>query len=100
MALLFHGTEQKTHSDKITFNAINGGNFASLYKISETANLKLTIFDQKSYCECEGDAIYPVTNTSREQGWTTFKLSEISKKLMFEALHKAYSNIISPRPNS
>lgn len=98
MALSFEGTEAIPHFDRTAFRVINKRIFASLHEESATSNLKLSLVDQSVFCAYGKNAVYPVPNKWGLQGWTTFDLKKIPKKLMFDALDTAYREVFKPKP--
>lgn len=97
LARSFPGTEQKPHFERIAFKVVNKSIFATLLEANETANLKLSLADQQTFCEFDKNAIYPVPNTYGLQGWTTFELQKVPQELLAEALYAAYTNVMQAK---
>lgn len=96
-ALSFQGTEQKPHFDRIAFKVVKKRTFATYHEPSHTANLKLSLTDQSTFCDYGKDIIYPVPNKWGEKGWTTFELNDIPNNMMTEALLAAYNDVFSAK---
>ncbi len=94
IALSFEGTEAKPHFNRTAFKVINKRIFATLLEEDETANIVLSIPDQKIYCSFDIKAVYPVPNKFGLHGWTTFELSKVPVELISDALFNAYNDAI------
>lgn len=88
----FYGVIEKPHFDKVAFKTMKSRIFATLHAQSNSANLKLPLTDQNTFCLYNKNIIYPVTNKWGFQGWTTFELNEVPVTLMLDALETAYKN--------
>ena len=97
LALSFPGTESAPHFDRTAFKVVKKRIFATLHEKSNTANLVLSLDEQRAFCEYDTQAIYPVPNKWGEKGWTTFDLQKISKEVLFEALNSAYSAVVKKK---
>jgi predicted DNA-binding protein (MmcQ/YjbR family) len=93
MALSFPGTEENPHFDRRAFKVSGKRIFATLHVQSNTANLKLSPEDQSVFCLYDKKSIYAIPNKWGVQGWTTFELKTIPKKLMLDALETAYKGV-------
>lgn len=89
IALSFSNTEEKAHFDRTAFRIINKRIFATLHEKSMTANMRLPLPDQKTFCDYH-PAIYPVPNKWGQQGWTTFEITILPKDVIAAALDSAY----------
>lgn len=92
-ALSFPGTEPAPHFDRTAFKVVKKRIFATLHEKNLTANLVLSLDEQRAFCDYDPVAIYPVPNKWGEKGWTTFDLQKVSKDVLYEALNSAYSDV-------
>lgn len=92
MALSFPGVEQKPHFDRTAFKVMGRRIFATYHAATHSANMLLSLKEQKTFCDYEGGAIHPVPNKWGLQGWTTFELDQLPEELVQEALGSAYQN--------
>jgi hypothetical protein len=97
LALSFADTEENPHFDRAAFKIIKKRIFATLHEESGTANLKLSEVDQSVFCDYDKKIVYPVPNKWGLQGWTTFELKKIPKKLMLDALDTAYKDAMKSK---
>src|SRR5687768_9276939 len=97
LALSFPGTEENPHFERAAFKVTGKRIFATLHEESKTANLKLSLVDQSVFCDFGKKAVYPVPNKWGIQGWTTFELLKIPKKLMVDALETAHQEVFHKR---
>ena len=97
IAFSLPGTEQNPHFDRVAFKVTGRRIFASLLEESNSANIKLSLEEQKVFCEYDASAIYPVPNKFGLQGWTTFDLSKVSQELVSEALLSAYNDVLADK---
>lgn len=100
LALSFPGTESAPHFDRTAFKVVKRRIFATLHEKSNSANLALSMNEQRAFCEYDPEAIYPVPNKWGEKGWTTFELGKVSRDVLFEALNSAYSDVIKQKRKS
>ena len=100
LALSFPGTEATPHFDRTAFKVVKKRIFATLHEKSKTANLVLSLDEQKAFCEFDPDAIHPVPNKWGEKGWTAFDLQKVSREVLFEALNSSYSDVINQKRKS
>ncbi|SFU16373.1 YjbR protein [Algoriphagus locisalis] len=94
LALSLPGTESAPHFDRTAFKVVKKRIFATLHEKSKTANLVLSLDEQRAFCEYDSVSIYPVPNKWGEKGWTTFDLQRVAKDVIFEALNSAYSDVV------
>lgn len=94
MALSFAGAMQKPHFERIGFNVIGKRMFATYLAEQNTANIFLSIEEQRLFCEIDAGNIYPVPNKWGEKGATTFDLDKVSKEIVMEALVSAYTAVV------
>jgi predicted DNA-binding protein (MmcQ/YjbR family) len=97
MALSFPGTEENPHFDRAAFKVIKKRIFATLHEATQTANLKLTPKDQKTFCQYDKKVVFAIPNKWGLQGWTTFELKSIPHELMLDALNAAYADAAKPK---
>lgn len=97
LALSFPGTEENPHFDRAAFKVTGKRIFATLHEPGETANLKFSLPDQKTFCSFNKKAIYPVPNKWGQQGWTTFELKKVPEELMTDALETAYRDVMKKK---
>lgn len=98
MALSFPNTEENPHFDRAAFKITGKKIFATLHEASGSVNLKLSIEDQSAFCTYGKGAIFPIPNKWGLQGWTTFALKSLPKKLMKDALTTAYNEADKAKP--
>ena len=96
MALEFAGTETAPHFDRVAFKVIKRRSFATYHEADNTANIFLTLEEQKAFCRMDKKNIFPVPNKWGEKGATTFVLDRADPSLVREALLSAYSEIVGP----
>jgi hypothetical protein len=96
-ALSFPGTEQNPHFDRVAFKVTGRRIFATLHEQSHTANVKLSPVNQSVFCDLGKNNVHPVPNKWGLQGWTTFALNKVPKKLMLDALDTAYQDALKPK---
>ena len=97
IALSFQGTEENPHFNRTAFKVTGKRIFATLLEEDQTANVVLSINDQKTFCSFDKKAVYPVPNKFGLQGWTTFELKKVPKELISEALFTAYNDVLKPK---
>jgi hypothetical protein len=97
MALSFAGTSRRPHFDRTGFSVAGKRMFATYLPRNNTANIFLTIPEQRLFCEIDPGNIYPVPNKWGEKGATTFELSKVSKEIVMEALISAYKEVVKPK---
>lgn len=90
MALSFPGTEQKPHFDRTAFKVTGKRIFTTYHAATHSANMLLSLKEQKTFSAYEGGAIHPVSNKWGLQGWTTFELNNLDEGLVLNALSSAY----------
>src|SRR5438105_1456671 len=95
MALSFPNTEQVPHFERIGFKVTGIRMFATYLESNNTANIFLTLPEQKLFCKMDAKNIYPVPNKWGEKGATTFDLNYVAKEFVMEALLSAYNEIIN-----
>ena len=93
MALSFPYTEQVQHFERDGFKVIGKRMFASYLQKDNTANIFLSVKEQKLFCKADKTNIYPVPNKWGEKGATTFLLDKVDKEIVLEALRSAYKEI-------
>jgi len=89
MALSLPAAGEQPHFDRTAFT-VRKKIFATWSAESRTMNLRLTPQEQFIICPSGSDVVYPVPGTWGKQGWTTIQLSKASKKMVQQALKKAY----------
>ena len=92
LALSFPGTEENPHFDRRAFKVTGRRIYATLQEKTRTANLKLSPVDQSVFCMFDKKSVYAVPNKWGVQGWTTFKLKNIPREFMLDALNTAYND--------
>jgi len=97
LALSFEGTEARPHFNRTAFRVTGKRIFATLLEEDESANIVLSLADQKIYCSFDKKAVYPVPNKFGLHGWTTFKLSKVPVELISDALLTAYNDVIKSK---
>jgi hypothetical protein len=97
LALSFPGTEQAPHFERIGFKATGKRMFATYFAPNNTANIFLTLGEQKVFCKMDKANVYPVPNKWGEKGATTFELNNVEKNIVTEALLSAYNETIRPK---
>jgi len=94
LALSFSGTEQKPHFNRIGFKITGKRMFATYFEAEQTANIFLSVEEQKVFCEMDSENIYPIPNKWGEKGATTFELTKVSEEIVREALLSAYMKVL------
>jgi len=97
MALSFPHTEQVPHFERAGFKIIGKRMFSTYLEKNNTANIFLTLSEQKLFCKIDNANIYPVPNKWGEKGATTFELNTVTREVVMEALLSAYNEIIKPK---
>jgi predicted DNA-binding protein (MmcQ/YjbR family) len=92
LALTFEQVNEKPHFDKASFR-IKDKIFATLDSVKKTVSLKLTLLDQSIYCQISPACALPAIGAWGKQGWTILELQKVSKRILTEALKKAYLNV-------
>jgi hypothetical protein len=96
MALSFPHTEQVPHFERAGFKITGKRMFSTYLEKNNTANIFLTLSEQKLFCKIDKANIYPVSNKWGEKGATTFELNTVTREVVMEALLSAYNEIIKP----
>lgn len=94
MALSFPSTEQVPHFERIGFKITGRRMFASYLAKDNTVNIFLTPAEQKVFCKMDRKNIFPVPNKWGDKGATTFRLDEVPREILQEALLSAYRDIV------
>ncbi len=97
IALSFPNTTSAPHFDRTAFKVIGRKIFATLHEESQTANLMLSVEDQREFCALDGASAYPVNNKWGEKGVTTFALQNADKVIIYNALELAYTYAAKPK---
>lgn len=97
LALSLPGTVESPHLDRIAFKVPGKRIFATLLESGASVNLKLSAIDQSVFCSIDKNLIYQVPNKWGLQGWTTFKLEQVPKELIFDALETAYKEVFKSK---
>lgn len=95
LAMSFDGTEEHPHFERRAFKVRGKRIFTTLHEPSETVNVKLSLLDQKTFCEFDTKSVHPVPNKFGLQGWTTFHLRQIPEYLMLDVLSAAYQDAMA-----
>lgn len=90
LALSFPGTEMNPHFDRVGFKIIGKRMFASYLEKDHTANVFLSVEEQRQFCELDPAHIFPVPNKWGEKGATTLVLNGLERAVVEEALRSAY----------
>lgn len=88
IALSLEGTSETPHFDRAAFRVARI--YVTLAADGHTANLKLTPDEQQLKCMLAPEAFAPVPNAWGPQGWTTAKLSALTKAELKAALEMAW----------
>jgi hypothetical protein len=91
-AMTLAQVNEKPHFNKTSFR-IKDKIFATLDSAKKTVSLKLSVLDQSIYCKISPTIAVPATGAWGKQGWTILDLTKISKRILTEALKKAYLNV-------
>ena len=94
MALSFPATESRPHFDRVGFKVIGKRMYASYLAIENTADIFLSIEEQKAFCKIDQANIFPLPNKWGEKGATTFVLDKVDPEVVMEALRSAYNEVI------
>ena len=87
--LSFNGSIENPHFDRRAFKVDKKKIFTTLQESSQTANVRLSIEEQKIFCDY-GPSIFPIPNKWGDQGWTTLDLAHLEKHLILEILTSGY----------
>jgi len=93
LALSFPSAQASPHFEKVAFKIKGKKIFATLHEKDAIAVLKLSPVDQSVFRDFGKKAVYPVPNKWGLQGWTTFELRRLPKKLLLDALATAYQEV-------
>lgn len=96
LALSLPGTLRHPHFDRIAFKVEGKRIFATLHEGSGSANIILSLPEQKLFCQME-EAISPVPNKWGSRGWTTFELKKLEQGVILEALKSAYDDVLKKK---
>ena len=96
LARSFPGTISRLHFDRIAFKVEGRRIFATLKEESESANIALSLSEQKLFCATD-KAIYPVPNKWGTHGWTTFEFKKLERAIVLEALKSAYEDVLKKK---
>jgi hypothetical protein len=97
LALSFSNTEQTAHFERIGFKVIGKRMYATYLERDNTANVFLSVAEQKVFCRIDKKNIYPVPNKWGEKGATTLVLDNLSTEIISEALLSAYNEVVKPK---
>ncbi|MAE82884.1 MAG: hypothetical protein CMB80_09130 [Flammeovirgaceae bacterium] len=89
LVLSFEGVIEHAHFDRRAFKVDKKRIFTTLQESSQTANVRLSIEEQKIFCDY-GPSIFPIPNKWGDQGWTTLDLAHLEKHLVLEILTSGY----------
>jgi predicted DNA-binding protein (MmcQ/YjbR family) len=92
-AMSFPGTEAAPHFDRTAFRVVKRRIFASLHEPSQSANIRLTPWEQTEFCEVGGPGVFPLPNKWGQQGWTAFDLRNVPDEVVLAALETAYQAV-------
>jgi hypothetical protein len=96
MAFSFEGVVSQPHFDRTAFKVVGKRIFATLHEKSESANIVLSLQEQKIFCTID-PSIYPVPNKWGDKGWTTFEMKKIESPVILDALNSAYKNVLGKK---
>ncbi len=97
LALSFPGTEENPHFDRAAFKVIKKRIFATMHEASKSVNMKLSLADQKAFCQLDRNNIYPLPNKWGEGGWTTFEIAKTEREVILAALETAYQDVVKEK---
>lgn len=84
-----NGTTVSDHFGSEAF-AANGRNFLTIWHETNSANVRLSLGDQKKFLDLGGDAFVEIDNAWGRQGWTKIQLEFVEKADLEKAIHAAY----------
>jgi len=97
LALSFPGVIEAPHFDRAAFKIVNKRIFATLHEASKTANIMLSVADQKAFCSFEKKIAYPVPNKWGLGGATTFEIHNAEPEFVQTALEAAYQGVLKTK---
>ena len=74
------------------FKAAGGTTFVTVWHAKKTANLKLTVDQQRHYVGLDGEGFVEIDNAWGRQGWTTANLEFVDEATFRAALEAAWTN--------
>jgi hypothetical protein len=92
LALKLEGTTEAPHFDRIAFRAKRI--YVTLAADGRTANFKLRPDEQEFKCMMAPEAFEPVPNAWGRRGWTTARLSALSKADLKVVLEMAWRHAL------
>lgn len=98
LALSFPGIISQPHFDRIAFKVEGKRIFATLHEKTESANILLSLPDQKLFSEIN-KSIYSIPNKWGAHGWTTFEIKNLERDVVLEALRSAYEKVLKKKTN-
>src|SRR5262245_53548273 len=87
-ALQREGTVEQPHFDRAAFKVARI--YVTLAPDGRTANFKFAPDEQELKCLVAPDAFAPIANAWGRQGWTTARLSKLSREELADALRLAW----------
>ncbi|MEZ4793959.1 MAG: MmcQ/YjbR family DNA-binding protein [Flavobacteriaceae bacterium] len=97
LALSFNGSIQQPHFERTGFKVKGKRMFATYRFKDNTANIILSLEEQKTFCALDPEHIHPVPNKWGERGFTTFHLNHLPQEWVQEALYSAYRETLKPK---
>jgi predicted DNA-binding protein (MmcQ/YjbR family) len=93
LAMTLEQVNEKPHFNKVSFR-IKDKIFATLDSVKKKVSLKLSLLDQSVYCQISPSIAIPANGAWGKQGWTILDLQKVTKRILTEALKKAYLNVV------
>jgi hypothetical protein len=91
-ALALDGTVERRHFDRTAFKVAR--TYATLAADGRTANFRFSPDEQEFKCLLTPNVFSPISNAWGRQGWTTGKLSEMSKDELVAALKLCWTHAL------
>ena len=90
IALSFEKSLSKPNFERTGFLVQGKKMFATHLGTTNTANLFLSVDEQRQFCAISPNHIYPIKGVWGERGATTFELNHLDPELVTEALVSAF----------
>jgi len=97
MVLSLPNTGLKPHFERIGYFVVGRRMFTTYLAKDNTANIFLSPEEQAVFCKMDPKNIYPVPNKWGDKGMTIFKLKDVDRDFVQEALVSAYHAVVTKK---
>jgi hypothetical protein len=97
LAKALTGVTEYDHFGSAAFRT-KGGTFVTVWHAKNSANLKLTVEQQRRFVLIDGEGFVEIDNAWGRQGWTTANLQFVDEEALREALELAWANTANKPP--